>query len=192
MICHSSEEGHMESTSFVKMKLVFEDGKEPYFEDITSLFHDLELLYDFSLLLYADAYDTYRFSQYFWFRGGKSIKAEHKLRALRIVKESPLTVELLAAMLSPEAIWAFVQIIQKISSWPLERQKLKLEVEGVRLENYIRSCRGREAKIDLDDRLLEREAELTLDRLLKRLEKNPIKLREMDLTSEKDDIEHRE
>lgn len=182
----------MESTSFVKMKLVFEDGKEPHFEDITSLFHDLELLYDFSLLLYADAYDTYRFSQYFWFRGGKPIKAEHKLRALRIVKESPLTVELLGAMLSPEAIWAFVQIIQKVGSWQLDREKLKLEVERVRQENRILSYKEREAEIDLENRLLEREALRTLDRLLKRLEKNPIKLREMDLTSEKDDIEHRE
>lgn len=189
----------MESTSFVKMKLVFEDGKEPHFEDITSLFHDLELLYDFSLLLYADAYDTYRFSQYFWFRGGQPIKAEHKLRALRIVKESPLTVELIVAMFSPEAIWAFVQIIQKIGSWQLDREKLELEVERVRHENRILRYKEREAEIELENRLLEREALHTQDRLLKRFEKNPIKLREMDLTSENDgntsegnDSEHRE
>lgn len=182
----------MEPTSFVKMRLVFEDGKKPHFEDITSMFHDLELLYDFSLLLYADAYDTYRFSQYFWFRGGQPIRAEHKLRASRIVKESPLTVELIVAMLSPEAIWAFVQIIQKIGSWQLDREKLELEVERVQHENHILRYKERETEIELENRLLEREALRTQDRLLKRFEKNPIKLREMDLTSEKNDIEHRE
>lgn len=50
----------------IKMRLVFEDQKKPYFLDVSSLFYDFELLYDLSFLLYAKDYYDYRFSQYFW------------------------------------------------------------------------------------------------------------------------------
>ncbi len=54
----------------IKMRLVFEVQKKPYFLDVSSLFYDFELLYDLSFLLYAKDYYDYRFSQYFWYRRG--------------------------------------------------------------------------------------------------------------------------
>jgi len=182
----------MDYNNLIKIRLVFEDEKKPYFLDVSSLFYDFELLHDFSLLLYAEEYHYYRFSQYFWYRRGRPLKDEHRLRALKIIKESPLTVELILSIVavSSGAIWVIVQAIEKIGNWKLSREKLKLEVEKLRHEKNIRYYDEQKARIEMENKLQERESWDIFNSLLKRLEINPIKLKDIDLTSERIDNEN--
>ena len=53
----------------VGLKLVFSKENKPYLLDITSLLYDFELLHDFSLILWADDYLDYKFSN-FMYRNG--------------------------------------------------------------------------------------------------------------------------
>lgn len=170
----------------IKMRLVFEDEKKPYFLDISSLFYDFELLHDFSLLLYVEDYYDYRFSQYFWYRRGRPLKDHHRLRAFKIIKESPLTLELILSIIavSSGAIWAITQAIKKIGNWKLNREKLKLEIEKLRRETNLLSYDETRAKIEMEKKLQERECSMIFNSLLRRLESNSIKLKDMDLTLE--------
>jgi len=182
----------MDYNNLIKIRLVFEDEKKPYFLDVSSLFYDFELLHDFSLLLYADEYYDYRFSQYFWYRRGRPLKDEHRLRALKIIKESPLTVELILSIVavSSGAIWVIVQAIEKIVNWKLNRKKLKSEIKKVEREVNLLFYDEKLAKIEMKKKLQEKKCLMIFNSLLKRLESNPIKLKNIELTSEEFDDEN--
>ena len=170
----------------IRMRLVFEDQRKPYFLDVSSLFYDFELLHDLSLLLYAKDYYDYRFSQYFWYRRGRPLKDEHRLRAFRIIKESPLTVELILSIVavSSGAIWAIAQAIEKVGTWKLNREKLKLEIKKLRRESNLLSYDEKRARIEMEKKLHERECLMIFNSLIRRLESNSIKLKDIDLTLE--------
>ncbi|UZE92473.1 MAG: hypothetical protein IB616_01285 [Methanosarcinales archaeon] len=182
----------MDPNRIIKMRLVFEGEKKPYLLDVSSLFYDLELLHDFSLLLYAEGYHDYRFSRFFWYRRGRPLKDEHRLRAVKIIKESPLTIELILHIVavSSGAIWAIAQAIEKVGNWKLSREKLKLEVEKLRYEKNIRPYDEQKARIEMEKKLLERECWWIFNSLIKKLEANSIKLKDIDLSLEKTNDEN--
>jgi len=178
----------------VKMKLVFDDEKKPFFLDVTTLFYDLELLHDLFLLLYVEDYHDYKFSRRFFYRRGRPLKSNHRLRTFRIIKESPLTIELIVSIVvvSSGAFWALIQAIEKIVNYKINREKLKLEIEKLRRENNLISYREEITKMEKElqeKELQERECFKILNSLLKRLESNPIKLKDIDLTSKEYDDE---
>ena len=162
----------------LKIRLAFREEKKPFLIDISSLLYDFELLHDFSLLVYMEEYREYKFTQYFWYRKGRPLKNEHKIRAVRIIKESPLIIELIFGGIA--AFWVLVQAIEKISSWKLNMQKLKLEVEKLKRESNIAYYEEEKAKVELERRFYERKAWETFHSLLRRLESNPIKLEDID------------
>jgi len=163
------------------MKLVFEDVKKPYLLDITSLLYDFELIHDFSLLSTAEEYSNYRFSQIFWYRNGRPLKPNHKLRVIRIEKLSPLTVELLIAsvVVTSGALWTLAQIIEKVANWKLNRRKLWLEVQKLEREE-----RERQERKDRLGNIDERGAAWILGSLIGRLEKNPLNLVDIEIVAE--------
>lgn len=115
------------------MTIKFDEDKEPYLLDISSMLYDLELSHDFSVIIAnKELYTNYHFNRYFWFRKGRPILQQHRMRALRIVKESPLILEVVIPSLG--AIWILLQIFEKISNWNLNKEKLRLEVEKLRRE----------------------------------------------------------
>lgn len=160
----------------VRLKLVFNEYERPYLSDITSLLYDFELLHDFSLLLCADDYSNYRFNRLFWYRHGRPIKMDHKIRTVKIVKSSPLEiiVELSRIFYACGAFLTLILIMGKIQSWRLSRKKLELEIEKMKLE--IEKMR-----MELEQKVQEREAYKILPALIKRLESNPIKLKDMEI-----------
>jgi len=102
----------------LKIRLTFIEEKEPFLLDVSSLFYDFELLHDFFLLLYAENYSNYKFNRFFWLRKGRPIRKEHKIRVLKIKKDSPLTIEIIVGLIVgiSGAFWAIVQAIEKIRS----------------------------------------------------------------------------
>lgn len=155
----------------VRIRLVFKEERKPYLLDISSLLYDFELLHDYSLLIYAQQYKEYQFTQYFWYRNGRPLRSEHKIRALKITKESPLTIELVLSgiVVLSGAFWIIVQAIEKISNWKLNREKLKLEIEKLKRETNIDYYEKEKTKIELEPRLHEREGRATFYSLLRRL-----------------------
>lgn len=180
--------------NIVKVKLEFEDERSPYLLDISSLLYDFELLHDFAFILFAEEYSDYWFSQYFWYRRGRPLRDKHRLRALKIVKESPLTIELGLSILaiSSGAIWILLQAIEKIANFKLNREKLKAEIEKLHLETKVLRYDEQRAKFEIERRLYERNAIAVLNTLLKRLETNPIKLKDIDLSGDETDYKNTE
>jgi hypothetical protein len=170
------------------MTLVFEEEEKPYLLDISSLLYDFELLHDFSLLLCAEEYFEYHFSQYFWYRNGRQIKSYHKLRAARIVKQSPLTIELIMAdaVAASGALWILVQIIERISNWKLDRKKLQLEIKKLQKE-IEDSTEQRMPETNLEQKTEERGVVWILSSLIGRLESNPTKLVGIELKTERNE-----
>jgi hypothetical protein len=168
----------------MKLKLVFHDQRRPYLLDISSLLYDFELLHDFSLILGAENYSDYKFSRYFWYRKGRPIKESHRIRVVRIIKDSPLTIELLLTgiVACPTALWLFVQMFEKVSNWKLNRKKLELETEKLKLDNEIK-------RIKLERKVQQRQVFDFLQRLIKRFEGNPIKLEDLEIEVEESNDE---
>lgn len=160
----------------IKLRLVFSEKERPYLLDISSLLYDFELLHDFSLILCAEEYYDYRFSRFFWYRNGRPIKAHHKIRVAKIIKESPLTVELVLAGVTilSGAFWVLVQAMEKIHNWRLIREKLRQEVEKLRIETEIK-------RIELEQKMEEKRASNILYPLIGRFESNPIILVDIDI-----------
>ena len=160
----------------IRLKLVFSEEKQPYLLDISSLLYDFELLHDFSLILFAEDYSKYRFSPFFWYRNRRPIKASHKVRAVKIVKESPFTIviEIAAIAALSGALWGLIQAAEKVRNWRLNREKRELEIEKLKLET-------KKMRIELEQKAQEREASRILYSLIRRLESNPINLVDMEI-----------
>lgn len=169
----------MKKAQNIRMRLVFREARTPYLLDISSLLYDFELMHDFCLLLYEEEYSDYRFSNFFWFRKGRPIASTHRLRAAKIIKESPLTVELIVsgALLTSGALWALLKIIDEISNREFRREKQKLELEKLKIE-------VEKARLELEERMDTRRAHPIHNSLVRRLENNPIKVREIEILVE--------
>jgi hypothetical protein len=139
--------------------------------------------------LCAEDYSDYKFSPFFWYRRGRPLKANHKIRATRIIKESPLTVELILSgvILLSGAFWALVQAIEKISNWKLNREKTRLEIEKLKKELSKADLDIEKARIELDQKVLETETFNILRSLIRRFESNPINLMDIELYAETSD-----
>lgn len=170
----------------IKLKLVFSEEDRPFLLDISSLLYDFELLHDLSLILCAEDYSDYKFSRFFWYRNGRPIITDHKLRVAKIVKESPLTIELILAGISigSGALWVLLQAIEKIQNWKLSREKLKLEVEKLRMEKE-------KLRLELEQKIKEREAFHFFNSLIGRLESIPMKLVDLEITLEENETDEK-
>lgn len=114
------------------LKMRFLEESYPNLLDISSLLYDLELSHDYGVLLSEKQYWDYQFSRYFWYRNGRPIESYYRVKAAKITKASPLELALVVA--SVGALWAMLQIIEKVANWPRNRKKLKLETEKLELE----------------------------------------------------------
>jgi hypothetical protein len=167
----------------IRMRLVFSEEKKPYLLDISSLLYDFELMHDYSLLISSE-YPEYRFSQRFYYRNGRPIKQHHRLRAVKLIKESPLTVELIIAgvAVSSGALWTIIQIIDKITNWKLDRKKKRLEIEKLEMELEKIPIKKKKRKIDFEEEIFRRK-EFGIERsIIRRLETNPMKLENIELS----------
>ena len=174
------------------LRLEFTEEKEPYLLDVSSMLYDLGLAHDLSVLLSQPEYESYRFTRYFWFRNNRPIKRSHRIRTVRISKQSPLLLEVVIPMLG--AILILIQIFEKVSNWKLNREKLELEVKKLRAEEQARKDQMIERYAEqLDAYLDERDAQKIGERIIQRFEKNPILLTDLHIkTRESSPKEHSE
>lgn len=163
---------------YFSLKLQFIENKYPLLLDISSLLYDLVLTHDFSVIITEKEYFNYEFSQYFWYRQGRPIKPYHRIRTAKIIKESPLVLEVIIASLG--GIWVLLQIIDKVQNWPLNREKLKLEVEKLRCEQQILRNELLIKHENLELLAESRRAMREVKNLIERLNRSPLILQAID------------
>ncbi len=166
------------------MTIKFQEEKEPYLLDISSMLYDLELAHDFSVILAnSETYKKYQFDRYFWYRKGRPLLKEHRIRVLKIVKQSPLLLEVVIPSLG--AIWILVQILDKVSNWRLNRKKLKLEVD--KLQREEQESKRKTIDIYLEQRNETDEINLYVKKLIERLSETKIIPTEIEVKEHKDE-----
>jgi hypothetical protein len=157
------------------LTMQFSEEEKPFLLDITSLLYDLELAHDFGVLATEPEYRGYKFNRFFWYRHGRRIRSMHRVRAARIIKQSPLLLEIVIPSLG--ALWVLLQIIEKVSNWKLSREKLEFEVERLRWEQDERREKVRQRYADqLIQLAQDREANVIEQSLTKRLSEGSIRL----------------
>jgi len=161
----------------------------PTFSDINYFLHDLNLLYEFSRVIVDPKYRGYHFSRFFAYRNRQRIDDSDQLRIERLRQESPLYIAAVAAALPATAatIWVLVQIFEKLANFGLNRDILKLNREKLRRELAL-PLPPNEASITQMTResftrqIHIREAEFIYDRIENHLRRNPIAIREIEVT----------
>ena len=157
------------------LRLVFHEQDEPLLLSLSSLLYDLELSLDLSTIVMYDEYKSIRLATpFFYYRTGRNVRPEHKVKASRITKQSPLTLELVVAAIG--GLWIVLQMFEKVSNWSLNREKLKLEIEKLRRENILKRL---EVDEKYEERLQHRQAKVIEQQLVSRLQKSGFTLVEL-------------
>ena len=107
-------------------RLHFEEPRYPSFLSVSSLFTDLLLVHDLVGALQLPGIPGLQVWPSLLAAEGAADRPVHQLRTLSIAKQSPLELGLVIAAIG--AIWAFVQIIDKVANWKLNREKLELDL----------------------------------------------------------------
>ncbi len=169
-------------------RLSFEEPRHPTFLSVSSLFTDLLLVHDLAVLLSYPEYRAYQFGPDFWLQHGRPIAPDHQARTHSIIKQSPLDLGLIIAAIG--AIWAFVQIVDKVANWQLNRQKLELELIKAKQdivknnqEIALKELETMQKSASLEQVIRERNAEQIFITLTTRLGQSDIKLRDLELRS---------
>jgi hypothetical protein len=126
------------TNSYFRLSLRGDESDFPALIDVSSFLYDFNLLYEVARLATDEAYQDYAFSSpQVYYRFGRPLRDEDKLRIERLRHESPIALitVLVAAYAAIPAIWGLVQIMEKIVNFPLNRRKLRAEVEKLEREN---------------------------------------------------------
>jgi hypothetical protein len=106
--------------------------------DLSSFLFDINRLYTVAFRAEQDPYEIVetRFGGYG--RGSFRVPKRYQLDVSRIRFQSPGLLVLSTGLLmsSAAAIWTVVQIIDKVSFWPLQKAKLRLEEQKLHLEIF--------------------------------------------------------
>ncbi|MBZ0328268.1 MAG: hypothetical protein K8F54_11725 [Altibacter sp.] len=144
-------------------------------ETLSSFLYDLNLLNDLLVLSTIEDYENYNFSQFFYYRKGRPLKREHKLYLHSINHNSPLSLEVIIPLAASAAgiPWLIFQSVQKIQNWNLEKRKLKAETEKAEFDAKEKRIKVQNEQLDLEERLIKRDALDTWNNILKRISKKP-------------------
>jgi hypothetical protein len=176
--------------------------------EVVSFLYDFNLLYEISRLAIDPIYDSFRFTPSVVYRTGRPLEDSDRLHLETIKLGSPIeqTTILAALPVAAATIWVMLQSANLIVNWPLNRRKLRAEVEKIELENAERrsvppqqveppaiheidSIPSRAMSIEellekpeLVERRLERREALTIyQRVGKRLARSTIQLTEVEI-----------
>lgn len=163
-----------------------DDGEFPLLLDLSSFLYDLELAHDFGVIVSRSMDWPPTFDRFFWYRNGRRVSMSEKVRVSRVIKESPLILEVVLPSLT--GLWILLQIIYKIQDRPLEREKLEREVARLRREDAIE----REKTIELydigpcgyipgPDKASDLSAKAVQERLEARFQRSPIKVSQVSI-----------
>ena len=170
---------------YLRFAVTADAEDNPTLLNISSFLYDFNLLYEITRLALDPKYSEFAFADFVWFRQGRPLEDQDRLRVDRIRLESPL--ELVAAIIlagngAIAAVWGVVQIVEKVSNARLNRRKLEAEV--AKLEGgQLASARlpSVDDKQEIRRLLRIREAERFYERTAGRLEASSVRIKTVDV-----------
>ena len=167
------------SRRYYQIDLQSQEEKTLSLLDISAFLYDFTLAYEISRLITDPRYEHIKLSPFILFRNAFRIAEEDRMFVRRLRLESPfdLSVIILAVPSAIGAFWVMVQICEKVSNWPLNRRKLRAEVEKLERENDEAAPAHRSVIWDPDQfnvELHRRNGERAYDTVIKRLSKSPV------------------
>jgi hypothetical protein len=175
-----------------RLEVDCEEDSYPKLRDVTAFLFDFNLLYEIPRFeLDAKYGDRQIAANQLRYRGGIKLDEEDQLTVEALRHDSPLqfTVVAGATAASAAALWTVVQAVFAIRNAGLNREKLQLEVDKIRLEvaKSFSEAKKRDEPLLIDrgtleaieGRLRQRDVENTRQRIINRLNKNSIRIREV-------------
>jgi hypothetical protein len=157
----------------------------PTLLNISSFLYDFNLIYEFARLATDPKYATYTFSRFSWNRDGRPLVEDDRLRVIALRQESPIELVAVVAAVpaSVAALWGLVQIIEKITNWPLNREILRLQRDKLKNELNTQAANTSAALDDetFRNHLRLREATYYYDRTRERLVESSIRIIDFDV-----------
>ena len=136
----------------------------------------------------------------FWVRNGRPIKLEHKIIVSSLSIQSPGLIEtIIGSAFVAKALIPFIESAGKIADWRHNRNKAKYEAERAKIEaekalierdtaiyrqEITRTISKRE-QLRLSEPQLEYEIDRAENKIVKRLQNNPIKLTDLSIPEER-------
>jgi hypothetical protein len=127
--------------AYFSIRLTAGEAPFPTLVDITNFLYDFNILYEIARLTTDPTYSHFRFSRFVFYRKGRPLELSDRLRIQSISLGSPLLIlaVLGAVPTAVGAVWGLVQIADKLTNAPLNRRKLKAEIEKLERENLLAS-----------------------------------------------------
>lgn len=169
----------------LELNLHGEQTDLPTLLDVSSFLYDFNLVYELGRLATDQKYRTVRFSRYSLFRKGRPLDHLDRLSVTKLSQSSPLYLQTLlwGAPLAVGALWGIVQIVEKVSNWRLNRDKLEEELKKLQRENLAAETAAKTAPIYSEEEYIiqmkERETWPLIDEIGRRLEISPVKIKEL-------------
>jgi hypothetical protein len=177
----------------VFLTLRFADVDRPALGDVSSFLYDLELLHDLYAIVLSDHYYQFGFSRFFWYRKGRKIRPEDKIREVRISNESPLqlVVEIVVGGIAVASGVAYLVLrnLQTIASIRRTNQEirhqedlhpLEMEEQRLRIEQLRRLGRIDERRVE--QMMSQRGATEIREQVERRLVENPLGVADIEIT----------
>jgi hypothetical protein len=131
-----------QSTALQRLVLTIkaDAGRTPDAAELALFLYDFVSLYEIVRLATDPQYKSYRFSRFSLYRRGRPLAASDRMVVRAIRFHSPLEVIATiaaaggAAASIATAIWSVLQVVEKLYSLRLNRQKLELEIRKLKRE----------------------------------------------------------
>lgn len=192
---------------FARLRLLGSESSFPMLADVENFLYDLNFLYEIVRLAADPQYERFRFSHNVFYRRGRPLEDEDRLHVESLTLASPIDIHLVvnlnlglaagtvAGTATLISILAYADKIATLLNLPLERRKLRAEVEKLERENA-----EADLKAPSEDRMFEtvteklsvRGAEHYADVAGRRLRESPVKLREVDIEIVTEKVKRRE
>jgi len=155
--------------------------------DLVGSLWNVELLYDFALLLAHPAYQDFPLAEpgLFFAEGWQRVEQDHRLQVVSVEHNSPLLFLALIplAFAGAGGVWAVTQTVDKIANFRLNRRKLKADV--VKSEADARKANAEADAAEFDLQVRRRNAEATAEQLGRQVRDSPMQIVEGEVTSER-------
>jgi hypothetical protein len=170
---------------YIRLDLKADEATTPTLLEVSSFLYDFNLIYELSRLVADPQYEGVRLSRFTLYRNGRPLDDRDRMGVQRVSHQSPLELITIIGLASGAvaSMWGIVQVAERIFNWPLNRRKLRAEVEKLELENEAR----RATRPQVTDtrsftaRLQERQAVIIFNQIARRLEVSSIKVTELEI-----------
>lgn len=158
-------------------------SKTDTLQETVNFLYDFNVAYEMSRLASDERHSHFSFSPFVWMRNGRPLDRSERLRVVKLKETSPLELVTAIAIISVTAlpsIWLLVQIVEKAYNLPLNRRKLRAEIEKAERENRVAKQKEEQ---DLEQRaraiLEDSQASPYLENVTRRLSKSTVVISEI-------------